>query len=292
MSCRERREGGARNCRAPLPLHPSHVWPYRVFSLSALLFPTKSGQSSLLALDGAGSGQPQRGKGNGGRGESVPAGHQLQLCLVSKRFNRGTSLSGCLPCPETQPHPPAPVGPSCFGDAPPHSQRDSFAQHQKAALRYACTSGCPARGSEQLPGPCRPPGRPPACRAPRAAGTGAGRRRPTCKSGVRSQAPLPSGAPGQALENPGRGRDTGRAWCSQPAPPGRLRGTTGAGGCRPLGSDPGVSSSRKHCANVPRPGCSSGFLNEARSWPGWREGDAVTLSSSKGRICLCPERPA
>lgn len=27
MSCREQREGEARNCRAPLPLHPSPVWP-------------------------------------------------------------------------------------------------------------------------------------------------------------------------------------------------------------------------------------------------------------------------
>lgn len=96
----------------------------------------------------------------------MPAGHQLRLFLVSKRFNGGTSLAGCLPCPKTQPHPPAPVGPLCFGDLPSHSPRDSFAQHQRAAVRYACTSGCPARGSEQLPGPCRPPGRPPGLPAP------------------------------------------------------------------------------------------------------------------------------
>lgn len=120
-------------------------------------------------------------------------------------------------------------------------------------MRYACP------GLRAAPWALQTPWQP-----PRAAGTAAGCRRPTCKSGARSQALLPPGAPGH------------REGSVQPACDGEA------------GSEPGVSSSRKRCV---RSDCSAGFLNEARSWPGWREGDAATLSSSKGRISLSVPLP-
>lgn len=126
-------------------------------------------------------------------------------------------------------------------------------------MRYACSSGCPAQGSEQLPGPCRPPGSPPELLALQ---QGAGD--PPARAVLAAK-------PCSLLEL----RDTERARCSRPA--------MGA-----AGSEPRVSSSRKRCV---RSDCSTGFLNEARSWPGWREGDAATLSSSKGRISLSVPLP-
>lgn len=74
--------------------------------------------------------------------------------------------------------------------------------------------------------------------------------------------------------------------CASRQAPGHDRGRRLQGS----GFRPRVSSSRKGCA---RSDCSAGFLNEARPWPGWREGDAATLSSSTGRISPCsPGRSA